>query len=605
MTTDAFLQELETLAPTYGAYLSAARRLEAGEGQALRPVRVFVLSSFTAETVKPYLVVEAARRGLRPTVQFGPFNQFETEILDPNSALYRFDPEVIVLALRLEDMAPALTQAYAGHTPESIARARAEVQQRLQGLIDGIRQHSPALVLLFNFAQPLRLDARFADAGLDVAQSVMVGQANEGVNAVCRAQPEVYVFDYARLTTEVGLERWYDLKLLYMARIPFGSEAQRALGCRLARYLRALLRPPCKCLVLDLDNTLWGGILGEDGIGGIQLGESYPGNVFKHFQQRLRSLRDQGLLLAIASKNNEEDVRQVFEQHADMVLRLDDFAAVQIHWQDKAGSLRAIAEVLNIGLDALAFFDDNPVERAFVQGQLPQVSVIDVPEEPLLYIRALEESGVFDPLLISDEDRRRSRMVQQSRQRVQFQTQAGSVEDFLTGLEMVATVGLVDPATLPRVVQLLGKTNQFNLTTRRHTGADLQDMIRRGGIALWMRLKDRFGDNGLIGVAIGLPQERGLWRIDSLLLSCRVLGRQAETALLSLLLQHLGARGATEVLGEYIPTAKNKQVAGFYARHQFQPTDEAGQWWRLPLKTNPISVPGFIRVVSQHEESYA
>ena len=588
---------LHDLEPKPAPYISAARQIASSSSDDLRLVRVSMLSSFTAEVLRPYLVVEGARLGLHILPHFCPFNQIEIQALDPMSDLYQSQPDVIVVALRLEEVAPNLVWRYVALSRTEVEAELSKLQARLQSLLSQIRQHSNATVLMLNYAIPTVLDAGLADAGLELSQSSAMGRANDMVASVCREQSDAYVFDYARLVAEHGQSRWYDAKLFYTARIPFSLEGQIRFGERLARYVRAVLYPPCKCLVLDLDNTLWGGVLGEDGIGGIALGEDYPGNVYKQFQRRLLSLHDQGILLAIASKNNEADVIEALAHHPDMLLKLPDFAATQIHWGDKASSLKAIAAQLNIGLDALVFFDDSPVERAWVRQSLPEVTVIDVPSDPLHYIAALEASSVCDRLVISDDDRRRADMMQQSRQRAQLCAQAESVEDFLRDLAMTATVGQLGPMTLPRIVQLLAKTNQFNLTTRRHTGAQLQVLVeQQRGIVLWMRLRDRFGDNGLIGIAIGVPESREQWRVDSFLLSCRVIGRQAETVLLGALAQHAFEQGCKTLVGEYIPTAKNGQVADFYASYGFQAIEDNGQFWTLDLTKDHITLPEFIHL---------
>jgi FkbH-like protein len=582
--------------PKPAPYINAARRIDSWAGEDLRPVRVSVLSSFTAEILRPYIVVEGARRGMHVRLHFCPFNQIEIQALNPTSELYKSQPDVIVIALQLEDIAPNVVWRYAGLSTAEVEIALAELQQRVESLLVHLRQNSNAVILLFNFALPPILDAGLADAGMEISQTSTFCRANEILSRLCRTQSAAYVFDYHRLVAEHGLCRWYDNKLLYMAKVPFSTEAQLALGRRIARYLRAIIYPCCKCLVLDIDNTLWGGVLGEDGLEGIALGEDYPGNIYKQFQRRLLSLRDQGILLAIASKNNEQDVIGAMQHHPDMLLQYDHFAATQIHWGDKVASLRAIAQELNIGLDALAFFDDSPVERALVRQYLPEVIVIETRANPLDYVQALEESSLFDRLILSDDDRKRANMMQESRLRQQFYTEARSVDDFLRSLEMIATIGEVGSSSLARVAQLLAKTNQFTLTTRRHTGAQLKTLIEQGTIALWMRLRDRFGDNGLVGVAIGVPDTNGHWRVDSFLLSCRVIGRQAETVLLGLLAQYASERGCKVLVGEYVASAKNSQVANFYPSYGFHALDNDGRHWALDLTKAKIALPSFIQV---------
>ena len=443
---------LHGLKPTPASYLNAARRIEAETLEGLKPVNVAILSTFTSDLLRPYLVAESAARGMLVTPYFAPFNQLEQQVLDGSSSLYESKPDVVIIATRIEEIAQNLVNRFVSLSPTGIDDELAQIEERLRSLIEGLRRSTTATVLVFNYAGPPFLAAGLADASLELSQVSAIQRANERVAEVCRQFSDVYVFDYARIVYEFGLQGWYDPRLWYLGRIPFGAAAQLETARRLARYLRAICFPPCKCLVVDLDNTLWGGVLGETGLGGIALGEDYPGNVYKYFQRRLLSLQDRGVLLAAASKNNEADVLEVFQSHPDCILRKENFATTQIHWQDKAASLAAIAEELNIGTDSLAFFDDSPVERDWIRSQMPEVTVIEVPESPLGFADALEGSGAFDHLMISAEDRRRLELYQKGHESKRLQAESISLEEFLRQLDMTATVGDVSTETLPRVV---------------------------------------------------------------------------------------------------------------------------------------------------------
>lgn len=597
MTLDDLLKSVRV---TPSSYASSARAIEAGGFDQLRPVNVAVLSTFTAEPIHPYVVVESARRGLLARPSFGPLNQIEQEVFDASSRLYAFAPDVVVIATRLEEVAPQLIYSFAHRSRADVETELDAIEMRFARVLEELRRRTSAPVLLFNFAGPAALAYGLADPVMEVSQASAIHAANERLGAVSRKAAGAYVFDYARMVHEYGLMRWTDPKLLYLGRIPFGADAQLETGRRLSRYLRAVLFAPCKCLVLDLDNTLWGGVLGEDGINGIRIGDDYPGNVFKEFQRRLAALRARGILLAVASKNNEVEVLEVFENHRDLLLRRKDFAAMQIHWGDKATSLQRIAEELNIGTDALAFFDDSPVERDWIRSQMPEVTVVDVPSSPLDYGRALEESGAFDHLFVSREDRDRAEMYSKEQERTRLKGRSVSVEEFLAELEMRATVGFVGPPTLPRVEQLLAKTNQFNLTSRRHSASKVQAMINAGCIAVWLRLEDRFGDNGLVAAAMARPEEAGQWWIDSFVMSCRVIGRQVETALLSVLAQTVRQRGAEVLVGEYAATPKSQPAADFYSKCGFESLDPDGRLWRWTFTRGDIAPPARLTINWDH-----
>ncbi|HTR55133.1 MAG TPA: HAD-IIIC family phosphatase [Kofleriaceae bacterium] len=563
------------------SYLKAARSL-ATTAETRKPITVAILASFTADVLSPYLVVEAARRGYALKAVVAPFGQIEQQLFDAASETYREKPQVIVIAIRLEDAARALCDDFVRSSPAQLAHEVDAYVARLRRLVTSIRERSTAHILICNQAPLARLVAGLADASIDPSQQDVVADLNRKIADVARSSSGTYVLDIHRLSCEVGLARWIDPKLVYWARVPLSTEAQIATAGLVARYVRAVDRPPAKCLVLDLDNTLWGGVLGEDGISGIQLGEDYPGNVFKAFQRQVRSYRDRGVLLAIASKNNEADVREAFASHPDLVLRLEDFAATQIHWNDKAQSLANIAAQLNIGTDALVFFDDNPVERAWVRERMPEVHVIEVPKDPIGYGAALDAAGVFDALAITDEDRGRAELYRSDEARKTLETESTSLEAFLENLRMKVTIGAFDAATLPRITQLIGKTNQYNLTTRRHTRADLEQMMARGGIGIWMRIEDRFGDNGLVGVAIAIPDGED-YELDTFLMSCRVLGRMAETTMFSSLARRARTRGARRMWGQYVATKRNAPAAGFLAKHGFAKSESRPEWWTCAL----------------------
>lgn len=566
-------------------YQRLAREL--GEGDDNR-LKVAVLASFTADFLQPCVVVEGARRQLSFELWLAPFGQIEQQVVDPGSALYATPRDVVLVVARLEDWAPELGPRFVSYSPESLEALRSGLRQRWESLLGTLRSRSKAKVLVANFVPPLWLAAGGADASLALPQAGFVQRLNEDLAQVCAALPDVQVLDVARVASEVGLDRWRDERLEYLAKAPWSMDACVAVAKAAARRLRPWFIAPKKCLVLDLDNTLWGGVLGEAGKDGIALGPDYPGNVFLDFHRRVLALRDSGILLAAASKNNAADVEEVFAQHPASLIKREHFAAFEVHWEDKATSLRRIAASLNIGLDALVFFDDNPVERQWVREQLPMVTVLEVPTSPMGYVRTLAESGCFDLVALTSEDRKRATLYQEDSGRQALQQQAGSLDEFLAGLNMTLTVGRVDESTLPRVAQLLGKTNQFNLTTRRHGAAELQQMIDAGAIVLWARVKDRFGDAGLIAAAVLVPEGAERWRIDTFLMSCRVIGRGVETALLAVMEQMVHSRGGRLIIGEFIATAKNQPAAEFLPQHGFVP--EEGNLWYLKLEA-PREVP--------------
>src|SRR5713101_700323 len=378
--------------------------------------------------------------------------------------------------------------------------------------------------------------------------------------------------------------------------MPIAADGLIHLADEYLRFIRPLTGKIAKALVVDLDNTLWGGAVGEEGLDGIQLGTDYPGSAYYSTQRAILDLYRRGVILAICSKNNEDEALEAVAKHPGMVLRPEHFAAFQINWDAKVENLRRIADELDIGLDAIAFLDDNPAEREAVRSQLPEVSVIDLPVDPVLYAQTLQECSLFERLALSTEDEKRGRYYAEQRLRRELQRGARSLEDFYVSLQMKAEILIADRSTLPRIAQLTQKTNQFNLTTRRRTEQELAQLTADPQVRIFcMRFNDRFGDYGLVGAAICRSDGDGC-EIDSFLLSCRAIGRTAETALLACLSEQARRDSAARLIGWYLPTKKNAVARDFYATHGFSLVKEeaGGSRWEFDLSQGEIAVPSWI-----------
>ncbi len=606
MELAAFDWQAEALAcaASPAACLALGRRIadlarERATAERAAVVNVAVLASHTVDMLLPMFIVEAAKRGLLLNVATMPFGQLEPLICVADSALYAAQPDVVVLA-NLLDENNIFGDRFTALAGEQANLEVASFTERTRDLLLQLRQHCAAQIVVWNQPPPARLAYGLADAWLAPRQRGVRSELNDAVARVASSISGVSVFDVDSIASELGTRTFYDMRMALLARQPFSTAGNLALAAGLARHTVSRRRAARKCIVVDLDNTLWGGVVGEDGVSGIKLGDEFPGNAFKAFQRVLKSYRDRGFLLAIASKNNAQDVKDVFDTHSDMVLQWDDFSAREIHWNDKASSLRAIATTLNIGIDALVFVDDNPMERAWVQEQLPDVLVVDLPKEPFRYVAALDAVEALDQWMLTSEDRERATLYQSEQSRAELRSQVGSAEDFLQALQIRAVVGPIDGASQNRVVQLLGKTNQFNVTTRRHSDAELQALLAQpGAFGYWMRTSDRFGDHGLIAVALVVPHEGATYRIDSFLMSCRVLGRQLERALMAAVVQRVQQQGGTALLGEFIATRKNAPASALFATMKFADISAvAGPgWWRLAELEEAAQVPPFVELV--------
>lgn len=582
--------------PTVAAYARAALEIQRF-ADSLRTVRVSMLASFTIDMQLPYFAVESARRGFAADVYVGPFNTVEQELLSPDSGCARHNPDVVFVARLLSDVCPPLALDFLSLNDAQREQCVRAITTDTVAMLTAFREHSRAAVILHNFAPPPHPCLGLFEVMAEGSQTETVRKLNASLVNAVRGIPGVYVLDFDRLTAELGYRNCYDERLWYLGRSPLSAIVLPCLAATQTSVIQALFGIPRKCLVLDLDNTLWGGVVGEDGLAGIQLGHSYPGNVYRDFQRAILELRRRGVLLAINSKNNPGDVEEVFRRHPDMVLKWEDFACVSVNWREKPENMVEIAAELNVGLESLVFFDDNPAERERMRSALPQVLTLPVPDDPSQYVRALLESRAFDRLSRTDEDRRRTEMYREQEGRRKLESSAGSVEEFLSSLGTMVSVAPVDELSFPRALDLLHKTNQFNLTTRRHSAAELTSLLANPDFAAFTaRVSDRFGDSGIVGVAIIGIREKVAF-IDSLLLSCRVIGRRVETAFLSFLVDWARSRGARVLEGEFIRTAKNEPAADFYGRHGFLAVDstEAAGRWSLDLQNVPFEWPACIQ----------
>jgi HAD-superfamily phosphatase, subfamily IIIC/FkbH-like domain len=595
----ACLAELWRKEPGTGVAPFVVSRFEQMRGQlALVSHRVTVLRSFTVEPAIPLLRAEAFLRGIDLTVQVGDFNAFAQEILDQSSNLYRLEPNTVILAAKTSDLAPDLWSQFADLTPEGVSAAIKRVSDSVGQWIGAFRERSTAVLIIHSLELPARPSGGILDSQQEGGQAAAIEQINRELRQVARQHRNVYTLDYEGLVARHGRLRWHDERKWLIARMPVAADHLIFLAREWMRFLAPLSGKIAKVLVADLDNTMWGGIIGEDGMNGIKLGAEYPGAAYQNLQRAMLDLAKRGILLAICSKNNLDDAIEALQNHPGMLLKPKDFAAMRINWTDKAQNLREIASELNLGIDALAFIDDNPFEREQLRKTLPEVIIIDLPEDPLGYAAAVRDCPVFERLSLSSEDQQRTSMYAEQRERTDAAQSFQSKEDFFRYLDQEAEVAPVSPATLARIAQLTQKTNQFNLTTRRYTEQQVSDMAASHGCrVVSIKVRDRFGDHGLVGVAITRDDAEAC-EIDTFLLSCRVIGRSVETALLSHLAQEAAARGLRQLVGKFIPTKKNAPARDFYAQHGFRPVEQNqdGSVWNLSLQHHTIAIPDWIRL---------
>ncbi|TFG08920.1 HAD-IIIC family phosphatase [Candidatus Thorarchaeota archaeon] len=580
------------------------QKLELGPSEdKKKAIRLALIGSSTLEPVAACLDIKTRLMGLKPKTFVGGFNTYRQEALDDSSSLYSHEPDLIVLAV---DAASLLDDLFTANFVRMEEEERQEHLEKmvhdLVGVAEALKNNGSGLVIVNNFIVPEFTPLGIVDNKEKTGLRRFFREANRMLESTFRDESRMFVFDLDSATADYGKSRVVDWKTYYRGSVPFAAEFIPTLASEYARYASAFKGLTKKCIVLDLDNTLWGGVVGEEGMEGIKLGPTSPGIEYLEFQKSLMSLYNRGVILAVNSKNNWDDAMKPIREHPHQILREEHFAAFRINWQNKAQNFLELAEEINIGLDSMVFIDDNPHERAQVRQAVPDVMVVEMPDNPQLYRKTLENLKVFDVLSLTQEDMKRGEMYVGKRKRAELEEKTGSIEDFLRTLNLKVHVQQVDKFGKPRVVQLIGKTNQFNLTTRRYTDSEVESFRESDDSAVFsMAVKDKFGDEGIVGVAI-TKIEANDCIIDSFLMSCRVIGRSVETAFLSKIVSYARERDANRVIGEVIPTKKNAPARDFYERHGFEEvgtSPEGVTRWVLDLEKEDIPVPDWIQMVEE------
>lgn len=555
-----------------------------------RTVKVAVLGSYTTTQFTQMLGLAARHLGIGLDLYESHFGQYQQEIIDPNSGLYAFAPEVILLAVHEGELRlPDYSLAPQEHIEAEVARWTT--------LWRVIAERSKARVVLHNFALPCEAPMGHLGGRLPGSRYMMTQALNARLGE--EAGSAVSLVDCERLSALFGKQRWCDPRYWYMAKQAVALDALPLLARHTAAVIGASLGLSRKCLVLDLDNTLWGGVIAEDGLAGIKLGSGVDGEAFVAFQEYILKLKNRGVILAVCSKNNYADAIQPFEKHPEMRLKLGDIALFIANWEPKPHNVRKIAQELGIGLDSLVFVDDNPVEREAVRQFVPEVDVLPLPADPSYYLRSLSQYLMLETSSFTPEDGQRTDQYRARAQCAALEKNSASIEDFYNSLQMQAIVAPFDEFHLPRIAQLIGKTNQFNLTSRRHGMSQLEAFVRDPSyVHLSLRLRDRFADHGLIGVIIARHQGDML-DIDTWLMSCRVIGRTVEMTMLEHLCRRAEQLGCTSLRGTYIATEKNAMAADAYAKCGFDlvSQNEERAVWTYDLHAKGMITNTFIRTV--------
>lgn len=525
-------------------------------------------TQFLAQAIQGYAYLSHLRLNLFEA----DYNQIDAQVLDENSELYRSVPDYVALYMSAEKCYEAFCETALENRHDFAENYMAKIR----GYWGCINQHRKCRILQFTFAEID--DGIFGNYAGKTPVSFLYQIRKLNLLLMDSAQEckNVYLIDLCSVQNLYGRNAVLDEKYLYSAKMALSLDILPHVAKQTVDVVDALRGKFKKCAVLDLDNTLWGGVIGDDGISNIQIGELGAGKAFTDLQRWLKQLKERGVLLAVCSKNNENTAKEPFEKHPDMVLRLDDISMFVANWDDKASNIRYIQQTLDLGMDSFVFLDDNPFERNMVRSLIPEIAVPELPEDPALYVSFLREQNLFETASYSDEDLKRTKQYQAEIGRAITQKNYASIDDYLISLEMLAEVRPFDSFQYPRIAQLTQRSNQFNLRTVRYTEAEIEETAKSDKyLTLYFTLRDKFGEHGLISVVILEKRPEQTLFVDTWLMSCRVLKRGMEEFIVNRMVESARANGFQKVVGEYLQTPKNAMVADIYEKLGFQRINES------------------------------
>ncbi len=570
-------------------YINAAKSLDVNLYE--KKIRLAILGSFTLNGLEETIRVKCSQTNIGCITYISNYKQYNQEILNTQSDLYKFNPDISFLIL---DTRTILGKLY--HFPYSISDAERKnfIEKKLDETINLIKSYtgkSKSKLIVTNIHIPIYSPYGIYETKADYGLHEMITNFNSLLVEYVKNQDSVYLYDLNGFVSRFGEENVFDYRQFFYGDVKISFDYIPYLAHDMMGYIKAVLGLNKKCIVLDLDNTLWGGIVGEDGFDGIKLGQDPIGKAFIEFQNVLLALHQRGIILAINSKNNLEDAMRVIKEHPDMVLREENFSCMKINWDDKVSNMLQIANELNIGLDSMVFFDDDPLNREYIRLNTPQVLTVELPSDVALYTKTLMYMNDFHLLKITQEDIHRGKMYFQDKQRKNLEVSATNLTEFLKHLDIKLKIKKANDFTIPRISQLTLKTNQFNLTTRRYQEEEIKKFVNdQNYLVRCVQVEDKFGDNGITGVFIVKKENNSEWLIDTFLLSCRIMGRGIEEGMLAYILQKAKEEGIVKVRGEFISTKKNKPSENFFSDSGFI---QEGNYWFYAL-TNPIKIPNHL-----------
>ncbi len=562
-------------------YIERSKKLIPKPG---KPIKLALLSNFTIKWFEEVLRVLCSEHSIAAEVYTGGYNQYAQELINQDSKLHNFDPDMVFLLL---DTDKFLGEQYQFPYRLNPAQRKTLIETEFNGL-KKLFSKTGSIIIVNSFLIPSFSPMGILESKQEFGLKESIEYLNKLLRDYAKQNPKLFVYDFSSFAAKHG-HKARASKLDFMADMKLDPELVPALCKEYMGYILPVASKSKKCLVLDLDNTLWGGIIGEDGLEGIKLGPEKEGLPFLEFQKRILALFERGVILAINSKNNSEDALNAIRNHPYMVLKEEHFASMRINWNDKVSNMKEIAKEINIGLDTLVFLDDDKLNRSLIREMLPEVTVVDLPEDVSKYPELIEELNQFNSLQITKEDLNKGKLYAQQRKRNVFEKSSSNIEDFINKLNMEIKVSRANKFNIPRISQLTQKTNQFNMTTKRYLEEQIKELANsEDHLVLCCDVKDRFGDNGITGVII-IEKQKSAWLIDTFLLSCRIIGRQVEDTLINYLLRLARQSGVKTLKAQFIPTKKNAPASQFYKSFGFRLAEENSkmQLWELSTDTEP------------------
>ena len=541
-----------------------------------KKIRIAFLASSTINGFEETMRVKCFQKGIDCITYVADYNQYNQEILNKDSGLFQFKPDITFLILDTRHiLGEHFFSPYSidyNDRREIVYTKHKEIQNICRTFQDNFDSKLVVTSLQIPNYSPYGI-SEGEDYGLkDIIYKINYELFNEFQQP---ASPKVFIYDFNEFVSKFGENNIFNYKQFFSGDIKISIEYIPKFINELMGYVYAISGITKKCIVLDLDNTLWGGIIGEEGFNNIKLGDNPVGRSFVEFQKRLLALNKRGIILAINSKNNFDDAIEVIQKHPNMILREENFACVKINWDDKVVNLQKIAEELNIGLDSMVFFDDDPINQEYVKESLPGVLVVDLPKDSSQYAQIITEMKEFDILKITEEDTKRGAMYLGQKKRKELESKVGNFNEFLKQMNIVVSIQKANSFSIPRISQLTLKTNQFNLTTKRYQEEEIGKFTSLDNkIVECVQVSDKFGDNGITGTYIVEKNNEEEWIIDTFLLSCRIMGRGVEEIMMNQIVEKAKLSGIKRIKGEFIPTAKNKPAENFYENLGFKKENE-------------------------------